>query len=123
MKRKLITWYIYLRKQLWRWKKRTSIQGQYCAYYILDKYFLKTKSDDYMEAYEKVIDLTMELMLKVKIFEQCEVLPNREDAAFFTLVRLTFFARKDMREAIYEYGKNWEGIPIVKAYIKKGFVL
>lgn len=124
MKKKIRTWYIYLRNQLLRLKKHTSLQGQYCAYYLLDKYFLGTNTDNYIQQYENIVENMIEtLMIRSNIFVQFQMQPTRAVAAFFVLVRLVFFAPKNMRETIYEYGKDWKDIQILYQYVTRGIII
>ena len=125
---KKIKYYIFYCLTKWqkfklRHTKSLSIKGLYASYYIIDKYLLKTKPDDYFQDYETSVDITYQRMLKRDLFTKFQVEPNRNDAAFFTIGNYLIVASDEMREQIYNHFGDWAYVENLKQYVKSGVLI
>ena len=127
----MFLWFKKLQQKfnVWHARKTTVIseKGQYAAYYIMDKYLLKTNPDNYIATYEdELINIVEKKMIMVGFFEHFDVLEEPEVrhniAAFFALVKLLIFASDEEREKMYEYLKDYENLFMLKEYVRRNII-
>ena len=122
---KFFIWQIYMKFYKWRLRRRSSLtdKGLYATYYIIDKYLLQTKPNDYFEEYEQPVDSALKRLEKIDIFQKLNIEPNRIDGAFYAICLFLLVASDEMREKIYEHCGDWPHVEKLKEYIKSGVII
>ena len=121
--KKILWWYTKFVKWRMRHRRHLNIKGLYVCYYLIDKYILYRKPDDYFEEYEKAVTATLERMRKTRFFERMGISEDRSWPAFFTLGNYILMASKDMQKQIYDYLGDWPYKYRLEEYVKSGVLV
>ena len=122
----------WLHNKLYKPKYKLTARGIYLCNYLIEKYINETRSDDYNQDYEEIVDKKLTYIKSTPFFnhfkdknEEVAEIPEsdkRTFAAQMVIVGMLYSCREEDRNKIYQYITDEHALELIKKCIEKGLV-